>query len=58
MTTAQLALMTCAYLVALAAYFTHTRVAGALAGGAVAGCVGLGAILFGESMPMRRGSRS
>ena len=55
MTTRQLILMTCAYLVGLAAtaYFTRAtarRTAGALAGGAAAGWVGLGAIALGESL--------
>ena len=54
MTTLQIIVMTCAYSVALAAatYFTRApsrRVMGALAGGAAAGCLGLGAILLGEA---------
>jgi hypothetical protein len=49
MTTNQLIVVTCAYLVALVAvvYFTRAtsrRVVGALAGGAVVGCFGMGAI--------------
>jgi Kef-type K+ transport system membrane component KefB len=55
MTTLQITVMTCAYALALAAviYFTRAtlpRVAGALAGGAVAGCWGLGAIIAGEAL--------
>jgi hypothetical protein len=53
MTTLQIVLFTCGYLVALAvaAYFTRPpprRVLGALAGGAVAGGLGLGAIVWGQ----------
>ncbi len=59
MTTLQIALMTCGYAVALAAviYFTRAtsrRLAGALAGGAVAGCWGLGAIIAGEAIGLWR----
>lgn len=59
MTTLQIIVMTCAYSVALAAaiYFTRApsrRVMGALAGGAAAGCLGLGAIVLGEALGMWR----
>lgn len=59
MTTPQIIVMTCAYAVALAAaiYFsraTARRVAGALAGGAAAGCWGLCAILIGEAIGVWR----
>jgi hypothetical protein len=55
MTTLQVIVMTCAYVVALAAviYFTRApsrRVVGALAGGAAAGCWGLGAMTLGEAL--------
>jgi hypothetical protein len=54
MTTLQIILFTCAYAVALAAaiYFTRAgsrRVVGALAGGAAAGCLGMGAIVLGNA---------
>jgi hypothetical protein len=59
MTTLQIILMTCGYALALAAaiYFTRAtsrRVAGALAGGAAAGCWGLGAIMAGEAFGLWR----
>ena len=59
MTTLQILVMTCAYAIALAAviYFTRAtsrRVAGALAGGAAAGCWGLGAIIVGEAIGVWR----
>ena len=59
MTTLQIIVMTCAYAVALAAaiYFTRApsrRVVGALAGGAAAGCWGLGAIIVGEALGLWR----
>jgi hypothetical protein len=59
MTTLQIALMTFGYAVALAAavYFTRAtsrRVVGALAGGAVAGCWGMGAIIAGEAIGLWR----
>jgi hypothetical protein len=55
MTKQQLILVTCFYLVVLiaVAYFTRAaarRVVGALAGGAVVGWFGMGAIAFGEKM--------
>jgi hypothetical protein len=55
MTTLQITAMTCAYAVALAAavYFTRAssrRVVGALAGGAAAGCLGLGAMVVGQAL--------
>lgn len=55
MTTLQMVAFTCAYAVVLAAvvYFTHPtgrRVAGALTGGAAAGCLGIGAIALGQSI--------
>jgi hypothetical protein len=59
MTTLQITAMTCGYAVALAAaiYFTRAtsrRVVGALAGGAAAGCWGLGAIIAGEALGLWR----
>jgi hypothetical protein len=59
MTTLQIFVMTCAYAVALVAtiYFTRAplrRVMGALAGGAAAGCLGLGAIVLGEALGVWR----
>ncbi len=53
MTALQIAVMTCAYAVALAAviYFTRAssrRIAGALAGGAAASCLGLAAMVLGQ----------
>ena len=55
MTTNQLILMTCAYFLGLVviAYFTLAtarRIAGALAGGAAAAWMGLGAIALGEAL--------
>jgi len=59
MTTRQIIVVSCAYAVVLAAviYFTRAtsrRVAGALAGGAAAGCWGLGAIIAGEAIGLWR----
>ena len=59
MTTLQIIVMTCAYAVALVAaiYFTRApshRVVGALAGGAAAGWLGLGAIALGEALGVWR----
>lgn len=59
MTTLQILAMTGAYAVVLVAviYFSRApsdRVVGALAGGAAAGCVGLGAIALGEKLGMWR----
>jgi hypothetical protein len=59
MTTLQIIVITCAYAAALAGviYFTRAtsrRVGGALAGGAVAGCWGLGAIVVGEAVGVWR----
>jgi hypothetical protein len=59
MTTLQIIVVTCAYAVALgvAVYFTRAtprRVVGALAGGAAAGCLGLGAIIVGEAIGVWR----
>jgi hypothetical protein len=55
MTTLQIVVMTCAYAVALAAaiYFTRApwrRIGGAVAGGAAAGCVGVGAMILGPAL--------
>ncbi|HAF13032.1 MAG TPA: hypothetical protein DCK99_04890 [Blastocatellia bacterium] len=55
MTTRQLIVVTCAYMVELVAavYFTRAtsrRVVGALAGGAAVGCMGLGAIALGNAL--------
>ena len=54
MTTRQIIIVTCAYLVALVVvvYFTRAtsrRVVGALAGGAAVGCLGMGAIVLGNA---------
>lgn len=59
MTTLQIILFTCGYLVALAAavYFTRPsprRALGALAGGAAAGCLGMGAIVWGQTVRVWR----
>ena len=59
MTTRQIIVVSCAYAVVLAAviYFTRAtsrRIAGALAGGAAAGCWGLGAIIAGEALGVWR----
>jgi hypothetical protein len=59
MTTRQLIVVTCAYLVALVAvvYFTRAtsrRVVGAFAGGAVVGCLGMGAIVLGNALGLWR----
>src|SRR5437868_14055020 len=59
MTTFQIAVMTCGYAVAFAAAIyctraTSRRVVGALAGGAAAGCWGLGAIIAGEALGLWR----
>jgi hypothetical protein len=59
MTALQIIVFTCAYAVALAAavYFTRApsrRVIGALAGGAAAGCFGMGAIVLGNSLGVWR----
>jgi hypothetical protein len=59
MTTRQLIVVICAYLVELVIviYFTRPtsrRVVGALAGGAVVGCFGLGAIVLGNSLGLWR----
>lgn len=59
MTTWQLIVVTCAYLVELVAvvYFTRPtsrRVVGALAGGAAVGCFGLGAIALGNALGLWR----
>ncbi len=59
MTTWQIIVFTCAYGVALAAavYFTRAplrRVMGALAGGAAAGCFGMGAIVAGNAFGVWR----
>jgi hypothetical protein len=59
MTTLQIIVMSCAYSVALVAaiYFTRApsrRVVGALAGGAAAGCLGLGAMVLGEALGLWR----
>jgi hypothetical protein len=55
MTTQEIILWTCAYLIELGAviYFTRAsarRVEGALVGGAVAGLLGLGAITLGQNL--------
>jgi hypothetical protein len=57
MTALQITVMTCAYAVALTAaiYFTRAssrRVLGALAGGAGAACVGLGAMILGQALAL------
>ena len=59
LTTLQIIVFTCAYAVALAAavYFTRAplrRVMGALAGGAAAGCFGMGAIVLGNALGVWR----
>jgi hypothetical protein len=59
MTTQQLIIVTCAYLVALVGviYFTRAtsrRIAGALAGGAAVGCFGMGAIVAGNALGLWR----
>lgn len=59
MTTQQIIVVTCAYLVALIAvvYFTRAtslRVVGAFAGGAVVGCFGMGAIVAGNALALWR----
>jgi hypothetical protein len=59
MTTQQIMIVTCAYLVALVAvvYFTRPtsrRVVGALAGGAVVGFFGIGAIVLGNALGLWR----
>jgi hypothetical protein len=59
MTTLQLIVVTCAYLVELVAvvYFTRAtsrRVVGALTGGAAVGCFGLGAIALGNALGLWR----
>jgi hypothetical protein len=59
MTTLQIIVFACAYAVALAAaiYFTRARsrrVVGALAGGAAAACVGMGAIVLGNALGVWR----
>ncbi len=59
MTTRQLIIVTCAYLVELVVvvYFTRAtsrRVVGALAGGAAVGLMGLGAIALGNALKMWR----
>ena len=59
MTTQQLIIVTCAYLVALVVvvYFTRAtsrRIVGALAGGAVVGCFGMGAIVAGNALGLWR----
>jgi hypothetical protein len=59
MTTQQLIIVTCAYMVALVGviYFTRAtsrRIAGALAGGAAVGCFGMGAIVVGNALGLWR----
>ena len=59
MTTRQLIVVTCLYLVELVAvvYFTRPtwrRIAGALAGGAAVGCFGMGAIIMGNALALWR----
>lgn len=59
MTTQQIIIFTCAYLVALVAvvYFTRPtsrRLVGALAGGAAVGCFGMGAIVLGNASGLWR----
>lgn len=59
MTTQQIIIFTCAYLVALVAvvYFTRPtsrRLVGALAGGAAVGCFGMGAIVVGNASGLWR----
>jgi hypothetical protein len=59
MTTRQIIIVTCAYMVALVVvvYFTRAtsrRVVGALAGGAAVGCFGMGAIVLGNALGLWR----
>ena len=59
MTTLQIILFTCAYSIALAAVIyvtraTSRRVVGSLAGGAVAACLGMGAIVLGQALGVWR----
>ena len=59
MTTQQIILWTCAYLIELGAvvYFTRAtarRIVGALAGGVAAACFGLGAIVLGNALGLWR----
>lgn len=59
MTTRQLIFVTCAYLVELIAvvYFTRAtsrRILGAIVGGAVVGCFGMGAIVLGNALGLWR----
>jgi hypothetical protein len=59
LTTRQLIIVTCAYLVELVVvvYFTRAtlrRVLGALAGGAAVGCFGLGAVVLGNALGLWR----
>jgi hypothetical protein len=59
MTTRQLIVVICAYLVELVAvvYFTRARarrIVGAFAGGAVVGCMGIGAIILGNKLGLWR----
>jgi hypothetical protein len=59
MTTRQIIIVTCAYVVALVAviYFTRAtsrRVVGALAGGAAVGFMGMGAIVLGNTLGLWR----
>ena len=59
MTTQQLIIVTCAYMVELVAvvYFTRAtsrRVVGALAGGAAVGCFGMGAVVLGNALGLWR----
>ena len=59
MTTNQLIIVTCAYMLALVAviYFTRAtsrRVVGALAGGAIVGITGMGAIVLGNTLGLWR----
>lgn len=59
MTTNQIIIVTCAYMVALVAviYFTRAtsrRVVGALTGGAVVGLMGMGAIVLGNTLGLWR----
>jgi hypothetical protein len=59
MTTQQLIVVTCAYMIELVAvvYFTRAtsrRIVGALAGGATVGCMGLGAIALGNALGLWR----
>ena len=59
MTTQQIIIVTCAYMVALVAviYFTRAtsrRVVGALAGGAAVGFMGMGAIVLGNTLELWR----